>query len=48
MNFIFLKCIFVGVQCVQTEQMPYYKCGACPSGFTGNGTACIDIDEVLS
>lgn len=38
---------FIGVQCVETGQHPYYRCGACPSGWTGNGTACKDIDEVI-
>lgn len=30
------------------EHAPYYKCGACPVGFKGNGTVCHDIDEVTS
>lgn len=38
---------FEGVQCIETSQLPYYKCGSCPSGWTGNGTACHDIDEVI-
>lgn len=37
-----------GVQCSMIEQPPYYKCGACPVGFGGNGTVCHDIDEVIN
>lgn len=36
----------LGVQCVDTDTFPYYRCGACPAGFTGNGTNCRDLDEV--
>lgn len=35
-----------GVQCVDTDSFPYYRCGSCPAGFTGNGTNCRDLDEV--
>lgn len=30
----------------QTQQAPFYQCGACPLGFRGNGTHCEDINEV--
>jgi thrombospondin 2/3/4/5 len=41
-------CVYLlGVQCVEINQHPYYRCGACPSGFSGNGSACHDIDEVI-
>lgn len=38
---------FLGVQCQEIREYPYYRCGACPAGFTGNGSACHDIDEVI-
>lgn len=38
----------LGVQCQEIREYPYYRCGSCPSGFTGNGSACYDIDEVKS
>ncbi|XP_043576631.1 cartilage oligomeric matrix protein [Chiloscyllium plagiosum] len=34
---------FPGVQCSTTFNG--FRCGACPSGFTGNGTHCTDVDE---
>ncbi|XP_078412313.1 cartilage oligomeric matrix protein isoform X1 [Cetorhinus maximus] len=34
---------FPGVLC--TETAAGFHCGACPSGFTGNGSHCVDIDE---
>ncbi|XP_078054614.1 thrombospondin-4-like isoform X2 [Mustelus asterias] len=37
---------FPGVLC--SEMADGFKCGACPSGFTGNGTYCVDIDECQS
>uniref|UniRef100_A0AAQ6A8K8 Cartilage oligomeric matrix protein n=1 Tax=Amphiprion ocellaris TaxID=80972 RepID=A0AAQ6A8K8_AMPOC len=33
-----------GVKCMETPQG--IKCGACPDGMEGNGTHCIDVDEV--
>ncbi|RXG70279.1 Cartilage oligomeric matrix protein [Armadillidium vulgare] len=36
---------FPGVQCGNINQPPYYRCGDCPPGLTGNGTICVDIDE---
>ncbi|XP_067824685.1 thrombospondin-4-like isoform X1 [Heptranchias perlo] len=43
----FERCVpnpcFPGVLC--TETADGFHCGACPSGFTGNGTRCIDVDE---
>lgn len=35
-----------GVTCQNLEDPPYYRCGACPAGTTGNGTFCSDVDEV--
>uniref|UniRef100_A0A8C5LZM6 Thrombospondin 4 n=1 Tax=Leptobrachium leishanense TaxID=445787 RepID=A0A8C5LZM6_9ANUR len=34
---------FQGVQC--TETSTGFQCGPCPSGYTGNGVICTDIDE---
>ncbi|XP_007897103.1 cartilage oligomeric matrix protein [Callorhinchus milii] len=34
---------FPGVLC--TNSVDGFKCGACPEGFTGNGTHCTDVDE---
>jgi hypothetical protein len=34
------------VTCQNLEDPPYYRCGPCPAGTTGNGTFCSDIDEV--
>ncbi|XP_060712161.1 cartilage oligomeric matrix protein-like [Hemiscyllium ocellatum] len=34
---------FPGVQCSTTFNG--FRCGPCPSGFTGNGTHCTDVDE---
>jgi hypothetical protein len=45
-NIILLFFIFVGVQCLPCEEPPFFKCGSCPTGFTGNGTNCVDLDEV--
>lgn len=38
----------LGVQCHDIEEPPYYRCGACKVGLTGNGTHCTDLDEVSS
>ena len=27
------------------DRPPYYRCGPCPQGLTGNGTYCSDVDE---
>ena len=36
---------FAGVSC---RNLDYgnYQCGDCPPGYEGNGTDCVDIDEV--
>ena len=35
-----------GFQCLQTDDMPFYRCAPCPPGFTSmDGYNCIDIDE---
>jgi hypothetical protein len=34
-----------GVQCFNMDRPPYYRCGPCPQGLTGNGTYCSDVDE---
>jgi thrombospondin 2/3/4/5 len=34
------------VQCQSIDSHPYYRCGSCPDGYSGNGTDCRDIDEV--
>ncbi|XP_053556034.1 cartilage oligomeric matrix protein-like [Bombina bombina] len=34
---------FSGVSC--TETATGYQCGACPTGYTGSGSHCTDIDE---
>ncbi|XP_062888258.1 cartilage oligomeric matrix protein [Mobula hypostoma] len=43
----FGKCVpnpcFPGVPC--SETVNGFLCGTCPSGFTGNGTHCTDVDE---
>ena len=36
---------FQGVQCFNMDRPPYYRCGPCPQGLTGNGTYCSDVDE---
>ena len=36
---------FKDVECYNIEKPPYYKCGVCPEGLTGNGTWCNDLDE---
>jgi len=38
--------LVVGVKCVNIGTPPFYRCGQCPVGHTGNGTSCIDLDEV--
>jgi hypothetical protein len=32
--------------CTNVDSSPYYRCGACPRGYAGNGTTCVDVDEV--
>ena len=33
------------MECFNIDRPPYYRCGPCPSGLTGNGTSCSDVDE---
>ena len=33
------------MQCFNIDRPPYYRCGPCPQGLTGNGTYCSDVDE---
>lgn len=35
---------FRGVRCTDTRDG--FQCGPCPEGYTGNGIACSDVDEV--
>lgn len=44
LSFFFL----LGVKCTPENTYPFYKCAECPTGTTGNGTACNDIDECLT
>nr|CAD7613676.1 unnamed protein product [Timema genevievae] len=37
--------LWQGVQCVNSNTPPYYRCSGCPPGSTGNGTTCHDLDE---
>uniref|UniRef100_A0AAY4DZD1 Thrombospondin 3 n=1 Tax=Denticeps clupeoides TaxID=299321 RepID=A0AAY4DZD1_9TELE len=37
---------YKGVPCMETLEFPGYRCGPCPEGMTGNGTHCLDINEV--
>lgn len=37
---------FSGVDCMETYEYPGYRCGPCPPGLEGNGTHCVDIEEV--
>ena len=37
--------ILQGVECFNIDRPPYFRCGPCPNGLTGNGTSCSDIDE---
>ena len=34
-----------GVECFNIDQPPFFRCGPCPDGLTGNGTICSDVDE---
>jgi len=34
-----------GVDCYNIDRPPYYRCGPCPEGTSGNGTYCSDLDE---
>ncbi len=34
-----------GVECFNIDRPPYYQCGSCPAGMSGNGTWCSDLDE---
>ena len=43
-NKLSLSC-FRDVECYNIDNAPYYKCGVCPAGLTGNGTWCNDLDE---
>lgn len=40
--------MLLGVKCAINEEPPFYKCGSCLPGYTGNGTNCVDYDEVNS
>ena len=40
-----MRCVCQGVECFNIERPPYYRCGACPAGLSGNGTWCSDLDE---
>lgn len=37
---------YPGVVCTQTASGA--RCGPCPAGFTGNGSHCVDVNEVRS
>ncbi|KAL9979187.1 hypothetical protein ACROYT_G016809 [Oculina patagonica] len=42
---------YTGVTCIDLPppaNASGYKCGSCPSGYTGNGAQCVDIDECQS
>ena len=41
----FLILTFQGVECFNLDRAPYFRCGACPEGLSGNGTWCSDLDE---
>ena len=35
-----------GLQCIQSEEAPFYKCKECPPGYTSDdGFNCVDLDE---
>lgn len=35
-----------GLQCTEADTSPFYRCSACPPGFTSDdGLRCIDVDE---
>ncbi|CAL7945170.1 unnamed protein product [Xylocopa violacea] len=36
---------FPEVQCYSIDEPPYFRCGCCPKGSSGNGSICIDINE---
>eukprot|EP00794_Sanderia_malayensis_P009735 gene9735-10730_t len=40
-----LKPCFPFVKCFNVKIAPWYQCGACPPGLSGNGINCTDIDE---
>ena len=38
---------FNGTDCINTGNGGY-TCGDCPTGYLGDGTTCVDVDEVGS
>lgn len=34
---------FSGVACTFTSIAPFYTCGPCPAGYTGDGETCVGL-----
>ena len=45
LKLLIFSMLFQNVECFPIDRPPYYRCGPCPSGLTGNGTSCSDVDE---